>query len=268
MKIKKTKQLQTLSNLNTSASLTAQYKKEMDKLLKEMRKSVDYFLLRSYQKNEDAIVQDSAFSSINEQFDKLYKRWFKIYDRFAERFAPNFIRKVTHDTRTRITKEFHKSGFKISRFANNRHYTNVANALVTENVNLIKTIASQYLDNVQGIVMRGITLGHDVKFIQKELKKRYAITERRANFIASDQTHKATQAIQRTCDQQLGITQGIWVHRAGSKSSRLTHQEMNGKTFDLTKGLYDSDVKREVLPAELYGCRCTYHRILPELLRK
>ncbi len=260
--------MQTLSNLNTSASLTAEYKREMDKLLKEMKKSVDYWLLLKYRENEDAIVQDSVFSSIDDQFNKLYSRWYRVYERFANKFAPKFIRRVTHDTRTRITQEFRKSGFKISRFANNKQYTNIANALVTENVNLIKTIASQYLDQVQGIVMRGITNGHDVKLIQKELKKRYDITERRANFIASDQTHKATQAIQRTCDSQLGITQGVWVHRAGDKSSRLTHQKMDGKVFDLNKGLYDSDVKRDVLPAELWGCRCTYHRVLPDLLRK
>lgn len=268
MTIKKIKNLQTLSNLNTSASLTAQYKKEMDKLLKEMKRNVNYWLLKTYGKHEEAITQDSAFSSVDEQFNKLYTRWYKIYERFAKRFAPSFIKSVTHDTRTRITREFKNSGFKISRFANNRHYTNVANALVTENVNLIKTIATQYLDNVQGIVMRGISMGHDVKFIQQALKDRYDITERRANFIASDQTHKATQAIQRTCDEQLGITQGVWVHRAGSKSSRLTHQKMAGKLFDLNKGLYDSDVKRDVLPAELWGCRCTYHRVLPDLLRK
>lgn len=72
------------------------------------------------------------------------------------------------------------------------------------------------------------------------------------------------EAIQWVQDKELGITEGIWVHVPGKKTSRHTHQLMNGKKFVITEGLYDSDVKRKVLCGELPGCQCTYRAVIPE----
>lgn len=96
------------------------------------------------------------------------------------------------------------------------------------------------------------------------LPNAYAITKRRAKLIARDQSNKATQAIRSIEAKELGITEGVWVHVPGAKSSRKTHMQMNGKRFRLDEGLYDSAVGRKVLPGELVACNCTFRAVIPE----
>ena len=81
--------------------------------------------------------------------------------------------------------------------------------------------------------------------------------------IARDQTVKATEAVNRARCADVGITDGIWMHRSGSKVPRHTHVQMNGKRFNLSDGLYDSHEGRNVLPGELVNCRCTYKPVIP-----
>ena len=74
-------------------------------------------------------------------------------------------------------------------------------------------------------------------------------------------------ALKREVREELGITEGIWVHVPGRYTSRKTHMAMNGKRFKLSEGLYDSDVGKKVVPGECPFCRCVYRSVLPpELL--
>ena len=75
--------------------------------------------------------------------------------------------------------------------------SDVARALFEENVNLIKSIPQHYFTEVTGLVQRSASMGRDVEFLADELHKRYEITRRRAEFIARDQSNKATEAIKR-----------------------------------------------------------------------
>ena len=156
------------------------------------------------------------------------------------------------------------AGFTVKMKASTRAMNDVERALLLENYNIIKSIPQQYITEVTGLVMRSASTGRDVEFLADELHKRYEITRRRAEFIARDQSNKATEALKRVQDKELGITEGIWVHVPGKKTSRHTHQLMNGKKFVITEGLYDSDVKRKVLCGELPGCQCTYRAVIPE----
>ena len=113
-------------------------------------------------------------------------------------------------------------------------------------------------------MQRSIIQGRDVASLRDELQGRFGVTRNRAKLIARDQSNKAFQAIKRAENQQLGIKEGIWVHVPGTKSSRKTHMRMNGKRFKLNEGLYDSDVKRKVLPGELVACNCVYRAVIPE----
>lgn len=137
-------------------------------------------------------------------------------------------------------------------------------ALIAENVSLIRSIPQQFFQQVESLVQRSIIQGRDVASLRDELQGRFGVTRNRAKLIARDQSNKAFQAIKRAENQQLGIKEGIWVHVPGTKSSRKTHMRMNGKRFKLNEGLYDSDVKRKVLPGELVACNCVYRAVIPE----
>ena len=73
----------------------------------------------------------------------------------------------------------------------------IIDATVTANVSLIKSIASEYHTEVEGLVMRSVTAGRDLSFLTDELEKRYGITRRRAANIALSQNNLATSALRR-----------------------------------------------------------------------
>lgn len=256
-----------LRAIQPNAGVRAWYRKRLLKELDAMQRSVAYRLEAAYRKREDEIVGDaSPARDLLAVFGASMQRWLRRWDALADWLGRRVVEKVDATTTTGMKEAFRAAGFSV-KFDGTRSLNSVTQALIGENVSLIKSIARRYLTDVEGIVTRGVSMGRDLGYISEQLGKRYAITKRRAKFIARDQTDKATQAIQRTRDEKLGITEGIWVHLPGQKTSRETHIAMNGQRFKLSgpdAGLYDSAVGENVLPGFLPGCRCTYRRVLPE----
>jgi SPP1 gp7 family putative phage head morphogenesis protein len=130
-------------------------------------------------------------------------------------------------------------------------------------VGLIKSIPAQYLQEVEGIVMRNYTSGRNVRAMAEEIRGRYKVASNRAWLIARDQSNKANAVVQRTRQTELGIKEGIWLHSHAGKTPRPTHVAMNGKRYEIAKGMYDSAVKKWILPGELVNCRCQGRSVLP-----
>lgn len=257
-----------LRAIRPNAGVQAYYRRRLLKELEAMQRSIAYWLEAAYKARESEIVEDaSPTNSILARFKALQRRWLRRWNWLASWLSERVINRTESTTTVSMTEAFKAAGFTV-KLDKGRYLNNVTQALIAENVNLIKSIPRQYLTEVEGIVTRGISMGKDLSYITEELDRRYAITRRRAAFIARDQLDKATQSINRAHDERLGITEGIWVHLPGQKTSRKTHEAMDGKRFRLRgpdAGLYDSDVKRRVLTGELPGCRCVYRAVLPEL---
>lgn len=96
--------------------------------------------------------------------------------------------------------------------------------------------------------------------IQKAVKGK--ITEKELARIVISETNRLNAEVQRANAKSIGITRGVWIHRWGQFTYRPTHKAMNGQEFDLDVGIYDSDVGRNVKPAELAWCRCGFRLIL------
>lgn len=257
-----------LRAIQPNAGVRAYYRRRLKRELEAMQRSIAYWLEAAYKAREGEIVQDaSPTNDILSRFKALQRRWLRRWNWLASWLPQRVIDRTERTTTVSMAEAFKAAGFTV-KMDNSRVFNSVTQALIAENVALIKSIPQQYLSDVEGIVTRGVSMGKDLHYITEELHKRYDITRRRAAFIARDQMDKASMSIQKARDEQLGITEGIWVHLPGQKTSRATHIAMNGKRFPLqgpNAGLYDSAVKKNVMPAELPGCRCVYRRVLPEL---
>lgn len=253
-----------LRAIQPNAGVRAWYRKRLLKEIEAMQRSVAYWLESAYRQREEEIVGDaSPARDLLSVFRESMRRWTRRWDTLADWLGRRVIERIDSSTTTAMKEAFKDAGFTV-KFDRTRNLNSVTEAYVSWNVGLIKSIGREYLDDVRGIVMEGVGMGRDLGYISEQLGKRYDITKRRAKLIARDQTDKATQAIRRVNDEKLGITEGIWVHLPGQKTSRKTHEAMNGKRFKLNEGLYDSAVKRNVLPSELPACRCVYRSVLPE----
>lgn len=143
---------------------------------------------------------------------------------------------------------------------------------VTEMTSKIVRLSAEGYANVRGAIFQGLLEGFDQERFRQRISfipdfdweaKGHPVMGNRAQRVALDQTNKVTQFIARANMESIGCTQGRWLHVPGAKESRETHEAMDGKLFDLTKGLWDSDVNEYVLPGQLPFCRCKSLPVLP-----
>ena len=264
-----------LRSVKPSAGLRDAYAKKLKGLVNRMAQDVAGRIQKLYQTEEPKIAVDAKSKKIpakklQKMLDDLRKKWeVEVFD-FAEPTASWFVTKASgyvDRAQNAAIKDAGIPGFDI-RFDKGTISQGAFEALVSQNVSLIKSIGTKYLDDVEGSVMRAVTAGRDVASLKEELSERYGITRRRAEFIARDQCNKVTEGLARANDLETGVEEGIWIHVPGKKTSRETHREMDGKKFDLSKGMYDREVGKYVLPGSLAGCQCTYQPVLSKKIWK
>ena len=135
--------------------------------------------------------------------------------------------------------------------------SNITTASVAENVSLIKSIPQQYLDKVQGAVMRSITSGNGLQDLAPALEQYEGQTHRRATNIALDQTRKVYGAVNGARMRSIGLKQFMWHHSGGGAHPREDHVEMDGGIFDFDDlPVIDVNTGERGLPGQAVNCRC------------
>jgi SPP1 gp7 family putative phage head morphogenesis protein len=188
--------------------------------------------------------------------------WVKRFDKMAQGIADDFATRNKRATEAAMQASLKKAGFTVP-FKPSKSSLEAYKAVAAENVGLIKSIAQKYHTDVQTQVWESVKRGGDLKTVSEKLEKSYGVTRRRAALIARDQNAKAKATIEAVRHQELGIKQGIWMHSKAGKEPRPTHVAMNGKLYDLSKGMWDSDEKEYVHPGQLINCRCTMRPYIP-----
>lgn len=156
---------------------------------------------------------------------------------------------VSTVNRQHIERQF-RAGLGIDIFVRDANAEPLLNAFVSENVNLLKSIPSQYLSEVQNTITRNFRAGKRAEAIEEELVKRFAISERRAALIAMDQTMKLNAQFTRTRQTELGVDNYIW-RTALDEKVRPTHADNEGRVFSWRVGPPVTDH-----PGMETNCRC------------
>ncbi|AZD84999.1 Plasmid-related protein [Pseudomonas chlororaphis subsp. aureofaciens] len=137
-------------------------------------------------------------------------------------------------------------------------------ASTTANVSLIKSIPAEFHAKIEGVVLRSIQPGgNGLQDVFEALSKQEGITQRRAKFIAEDQTRKVTTAMNSARMQSTGIKQFEWIHSGGGAEPRKLHLDLDGQVFrfdDLP--VIDERTGERGLPGQLPNCRCTMRPVL------
>jgi uncharacterized protein with gpF-like domain len=165
------------------------------------------------------------------------------------------------------------------------HFTKEANdvmqAVVAENVGLIKSIPEKYLTDVQGEVMRHIQVGGSIESLADKLgpkidlalirrgrkigeddKSLAARVRKRAIFIATDQTNKAHATMTRMRQIEIGCNKAIWLHSHAVRHPRKEHLEFDHHEYDVRKGAFLEG--KWVWPGTEINCKCRSLTILPD----
>lgn len=134
--------------------------------------------------------------------------------------------------------------------------------LVDWSVGLITKMLESDAERVKQVILKSLLDGRTVTEVRRLLYATSGFNKDRAYNVSLDQTNKITHGIRLANDEDLGVTQGIWIHVAGQYTSRITHKHMDGKRFDLKKGMYDPSTGKYIQPAELPYCRCVYRSVI------
>jgi 8-oxo-dGTP pyrophosphatase MutT (NUDIX family) len=193
--------------------------------------------------------------------DKWGGLWVKRLDDLAEKLAHDFANKSRTVTDAALKKSFREAGLTI-KFRPTKAMLEGQAAVIHENVHLIKSIPTKMLGQVQSDVWRTVTTGGDLASLREKLQHTYSITHNRAALIAVDQNNKSKAVFEAARRKELGITRAIWMHSAGGIEPRPTHVAMNGKEYDIAKGMWDSHEGEFVHPGTLIRCRCVSRPVL------
>lgn len=255
----------TLDPIRPALPTQIAYTQRVDALVDDMAASLLYWLRAAYRQNTPATVelaQDSTASILQAAFDKLAARWQRKFDDLSFSLARWFAAGSKERVDRLMREGLRKAGFTV-RFTMTKAMRDAYDAVVDENIGLIKSIGAQHLANVRVALNQSVQNGRDLGYLTDQLEKRTGITKRRAAFIARDQNNKATAVMVRTRAIEAGITKGLWLHSAGGKEPRPEHVAFSGQQFDLRKGHDFDNGEGIVWPGTAINCRCVMRPVVP-----
>lgn len=256
----------TVRAVHANAGTAAWYFEVLDIWLQGMRDQVTRAVLAAYGSLEPQEMAHDAPQNpsllLRAALRKWGGLWISKFDKLSFDLSAKFARKSFAVTQAQMRAALRDAGFTV-KFDPTPGSRAAYQAVVAEQVNLIKSIPQEYLKDVESKVWSSVMKGADMHTLSTDLRKSYGISRERAATIARDQNNKAKAIIEKTRREELGITHAIWVHSAGGKVPRATHIAMNGKPYLIAQGSYDSQVGRYVLPGELINCRCTSKAVIP-----
>ncbi|HUD21379.1 MAG TPA: hypothetical protein VMQ60_00905 [Acidobacteriaceae bacterium] len=143
------------------------------------------------------------------------------------------------------------------------------------NIGLIDDIEKKDGQQIYEAALRSVLAGGDLHVLSAALMKIEGMPQGRPAEIARSLNNKATAIINRERQASLGITHAIWMYpnapcmkdprhpSATDVRQNSAHRSVNGKKYEISKGLFVDD--KWTWPGVEEGCKCTSRSILPGL---
>lgn len=222
---------------------------------------------RALQQPQGSFFMDDAdgFKAISAKALLEYLKKYEKNDRTsqAENIAQGFVNRGDIQNQAEVATNLkNQTGVDLAGYL--RSSPNIAEKVETmtaANVQLIKSIHSQYLDKVQNAVTQALVSGTLNKDLSAQIKAIGQTTEKRAAFIARDQSSKLNAALTQARHEDLGITKYMW-STAGDERVRDSHAELDGQVFSYDKPPAVGN------PGHDFNCRCVAIPVFDEVQAK
>jgi SPP1 gp7 family putative phage head morphogenesis protein len=249
----------TARAVHANRGLEALYRRLMLSLIDEMHVSVIHEVTAAYRCPEMA-TDANPVKAMRRLLSSLGKRWIKRFDDAAPKIAEAYLKRSFKATDSAMRMALRDAGWTV-KFEMTPAVRQAYEASLAENVGLIRSIPQQYLQQVQGIVMRSYTRGRDLQAMVSDLNRLYPKAADRASLISLDQSNKANAVVTQARQLELGVVEAIWMHSHAGKTPRPDHLAADGRRYKVAEGCLISG--RYVFPGEEINCRCTGRSVLP-----
>lgn len=181
----------------------------------------------------------------------------------AENIANGFVSRGDAQNHAEVSTNLkNQTGIDLSAYLRNSpNIVERVNELTVSNIQLIKSIRTQYLDKVQNAVMQAMVQGTLNKDLAEQLKKLGKDVESRAMLIARDQSSKLNAALTRARHEEVGIKKYMW-STSGDERVRESHAEKDGQIFEYTNPPADTGH-----PGHDVNCRCVQIPVLDDIVK-
>lgn len=181
----------------------------------------------------------------------------------AENIANGFVSRGDAQNHAEVSTNLkNQTGIDLSAYLRNSpNIVERVNELTVSNIQLIKSIRTQYLDKVQNAVMQAMVQGTLNKDLAEQIKKLGEDVESRAMLIARDQSSKLNAALTRARHEEAGIKKYMW-STSGDERVRASHAEKDGQIFEYTNPPADTGH-----PGHDVNCRCVQIPVLDDIVK-
>lgn len=246
-----------------------EYNVQLQKLVKQVYQSVTEALLPVIEQEKPNYIKDEWPQRIQEILTTLTATWSgRRMEFLADRLANNFVR-----TTVSFVDRTNNRRFGIDVLQSSPELTNYVSAATIQNANLIKSIPAQFLENVSNTVMSNMRVGLLPNEIAKQLQEQYGVTQRRARFIARDQTAKVNGEVSKQRQIDSGFEYFQWID-SDDQRVRHSHEDIAEAMTPYGKGIYKwsdlptNDRGEKIQPGSDYGCRCTAKPVRNSVVEK
>lgn len=264
---KKTKKL---TAVKATKGQEMEYRKELNKLGRELIKAINNEVLPFLKSNEEEYVLDGISRQLSSIFRKLNERFTgNIVASFSKSTASKIINKLSLTNRERFNKSLaNATGVDLGNILSEGDLDEFVNSSIEKNVSLIKTLPEEYLKQVEVIVRNGLTNGDRYSTIAKQIQSRVGSANsklsNRIKTIATNEMQTINAQLTLRRSSKLGITKGIY-RTVEDERVRPCHKELNGVIYELNKGAWSKTCQKYIQPGITdINCRCTYSPIFEE----
>lgn len=240
-------------------SIGIQYNAKLQRLVRAVREDINVNLLplvRRYapEYTMDSLTLDGWSDDVARALQAILARWMNHPGLHA--IAADFVK-----ASLKLSGRKDARSFGIQTFGTSTELDDYLKAATWQNTQLIKSIPTQYLEQVGNILMTNMRTGMRPSYIEKELQQQFGVTQRRAKFIARDQTAKITGEINKKRQVGAGFEYFQWID-SHDQRVRHRHREIANQVTKYGKGVYRwddlplSDKGEPIQPGSDYQCRC------------
>ena len=238
------------------------YRQQLKHFVKTMTDDVE----RALQQPQGSFFMDDAkgFQAISAKALMKVLEKYEKSDRTSqsENIANGFVSRGDAQNHAEVSTNLkNQTGIDLSAYL--RNSPNIAervNTLTAGNVQLIKSIRSQYLDKVQNAVMQAMVKGTLNKDLAAQIKDLGKTTEKRAMFIARDQSSKLNAALTQARHEDVGIKKYMWSTSLDERV-RDSHADKEGQIFEYANPPADTGH-----PGHDFNCRCVAIPVLDDVV--
>jgi len=255
--------------MTMTSSSEIRYNQVLQRIVISVKEDIDGQLIPALHSLQSDYVRDSWGASIQEVIERLRERWTSPgFRKLADKLASQFVRSTLS-----VIDRQQKRRFGIDVLQNSPEVIANMQAASIQNASLIKSIPEQYLKNVSNSVLTNMRTGLLPREVAKQIEDEYGVTQRRARFIARDQTSKINGELAERRQQDAGYEFFGWMI-SHDERVRDSHKEVAKADVGYGPGIYrwDSPPKNErgetIKPGSDYQCRCWAKPIRNSVVRR